>query len=404
MRIKVNENFEKLNKNYLFSEISARVSEFRAKNPETEVISLGIGDVTRPLARCVAREMELAARGMSESEHFHGYGDVRGLLSLRESVAKRYLRRGVSLDTNEIFINDGAKSDLGNLCDILGENVALICDPVYPVYVDSSIISGREIRFLRADEENGFLPSPKNLPSQAFVIYLCSPNNPTGATFTCEMLKLWVDFALKSGSLIIFDSAYESYICDEGLPHSIFEIEGAKGCAIEVCSLSKTAGFTGVRCGWTIVPKDLCAKAAGGAKSVSLNSLWARRQATKFNGASYISQRGAIAALSPLGELENGENIEYYMENARILREFLLARGFFVVGGEHAPYLWFKCPTREGGSWQFFDYLLENAGVVGTPGVGFGSAGEGYFRFSSFASRENILTAIERLKSLNIRG
>lgn len=403
MRIKVNENYEKLNKNYLFSEISARVSEFRAKNPETEVISLGIGDVTRPLARCVACEMELAAREMSEAEHFRGYGDVRGLLSLRERVEKRYFRRVVELDPDEIFINDGAKSDLGNLCDILGDNVALICDPVYPVYLDSSIISGRKVRFLKADESNNFLPEPQNLPNDAFVIYLCSPNNPTGAVLTREGMQKWVDFALKSGSLIIFDSAYESYIRDEGLPHSIFEIEGAKECAIEVCSLSKTAGFTGVRCGWTIVPEDLRAKAIDGEKNISLNSLWARRQATKFNGASYISQRGALAALSPLGELENSENIEYYMENARILRGFLLARGFFVAGGEHAPYLWFKCPKGQD-SWQFFDYLLENAGIVGTPGVGFGSAGEGYFRFSSFASRENILVAIDRLKRLDIRG
>ncbi len=403
MRIKVNENFEKLNGGYLFSEISARVRKFCAKNPKTEVISLGIGDVTRPLCRSVSREMALTARELGKAETFYGYGDTRGLLSLREAVAGRYLRLGVAIDTDEIFINDGAKSDLGNLCDILGDNTALICDPVYPVYLDSSVMSGRKTRFLRADESNDFLPSPKGLPGDAFVIYLCSPNNPTGAVFTRDMLKSWVDFALCSGSLIIFDSAYESYIRSEGLPRSIFEIEGANQCAIEVCSLSKSAGFTGARCGWTVVPRDLCASGSEKKKSVSLNSLWERRQATKFNGASYISQRGALAALSPVGELENAESIEYYMENARVLREFLLSRGIFAVGGEHAPYLWFKCPNGQS-SWQFFDYLLENTAVVGTPGAGFGAAGEGYFRFSSFASRENILAAVERLKALDLRG
>ena len=388
MRIQLNENFNRLEPNYLFSEIARRVEIFKAKNPSKRVISLGIGDVTLPVASSVANEMSRAALSLATHKGFIGYGDTQGTKELRCAISIRYATRKVEVASDEIFINDGAKSDLGNLCDVLGENEILICDPVYPVYLDSNIISGRKIRFLSANEENSFLPSPKNLENRPFVIYLCSPNNPTGATFTKEQLKEWVDFALFSGSLIIFDAAYESYIQDSSLPHSIFEIDGAKNCAIEICSFSKFAGFTGIRCGWTTIPRDL-----------PLHNLWKRRQNTKFNGASYISQRGALAALSEQGEKENAENIEYYMKNSQKIASFLKEKQIFFVGGENAPYLWFKIPTNNS-SWEFFDYLLNKTGVVGTPGVGFGKCGEGFFRFSSFASSENTEEALNKLDKI----
>ena len=388
MRIQLNENFNRLEPNYLFSEIARRVEVFKKNNPSTKVISLGIGDVTLPIASSVANEMSRAALLLATRDNFMGYGDTQGLKELRTAISKRYATRKIDIATDEIFINDGAKSDLGNLCDILGSNEVLICDPVYPVYLDSNVISGRKIRFLSANEENAFLPSPKNLENRPFVIYLCSPNNPTGATFTKEKLKEWIDFALFSGSLIIFDSAYESYIRDLSLPHSIFEIDGAKNCAIEVCSFSKFAGFTGIRCGWTTIPRDL-----------PLHNLWKRRQNTKFNGASYISQRGALAALSEQGEKENAQNIEYYMKNAQKIASFLKEKQIFFVGGENAPYLWFKIPTNNS-SWEFFDYLLNKTGIVGTPGVGFGTGGECFFRFSSFASSEDTDEALARIDKI----
>ena len=388
MKILLNENFNKLEQNYLFSEIARKVEIFKENNPSTKVISLGIGDVTLPIASSVANEMSRAALSLATHKGFIGYGDTQGTKELRSAISMRYATRKIDIVADEIFINDGAKSDLGNLCDIIGNNEVLICDPVYPVYLDSNVISGRKIRFLSANEENSFIPSPKNLENKPFVIYLCSPNNPTGATFTKEKLKEWVDFALWSGSLIIFDAAYESYIMDLSLPHSIFEIEGAKNCAIEVCSFSKFAGFTGIRCGWTAIPRNL-----------PLHNLWKRRQNTKFNGASYISQRGALAALSEQGEKENAQNIEYYMKNAQKIASFLKEKQIFFVGGENAPYLWFKIPTNNS-SWEFFDHLLNEAGVVGTPGVGFGTSGEGVFRFSSFALSEDINEALERLNEI----
>ncbi len=385
LKISLNENFKRLSANYLFSEIAARVGEYKAQNPEKKIISLGIGDVTRPLATCVSKEMARAATEMGGGEGFVGYGDTLGMQKLRSAISKRYARYGVELDVDEIFINDGAKSDLGNILDTLGDNEVLICDPIYPVYLDSSIISGKRVRLLSTNEKNGFVPSPRGLPPKPFVIYLCSPNNPTGAVFSYKQLREWVDFALESGSLIIFDAAYESYIHDIALPHSIFEIAGAKKCAVEVCSFSKMAGFTGVRCGWCAMSRTL-----------PLHPLWERRQSTKFNGASYISQRGALAALSPRGVSENQKNIDYYMKNAHLLADFFKKKGVFFAGGENAPYIWAKQPEGMD-AWEFFNYVLKHAQVVITPGVGFGSAGEGYFRLSSFANRDDALTAIKRL-------
>ena len=388
MKILLNENFKKLKTSYLFSEIAQRVEIFKAKNTSKTVISLGIGDVSLPLSPTVAQEMARASAALSTCEGFVGYGDTLGMPSLRKAISDRYKAREINVEVDEIFISDGAKSDLGNLCDVLGNNEVIICDPVYPVYLDSNIMSGRKIRFLSANKENGFLPSPEGLENKPFVIYLCSPNNPTGAVFSREQLTKWVDFALSSGSLIIFDAAYEAYITDKTLPHSIFEIEGAKECAIEVCSFSKMAGFTGIRCGWTVISRDS-----------ELFYLWKRRQNTKFNGASYVSQVGALAALSIEGEKENAQNILYYMKNAEKLSSFLLKKKIFFVGGKNAPYLWFKTPETVS-SWQFFDYLLNETGVVGTPGVGFGSCGENFFRFSAFASSENIDIAIDRLDAI----
>lgn len=385
MRIALNENFKMLEPNYLFSDIARKVEEYSNDNPSKHIISLGIGDVSLPLAPSVAEEMSRAASEMSTKRGFVGYGDTLGLKELRVSISNRYKKRNVAIEPYEIFISDGAKSDLGNLCDILGDNEVLICDPVYPVYFDSSIISGRKVSLINATPENNFLPSPANLPNRPFVIYLCSPNNPTGAVFSKKKLEEWVDFANFSGSLIIFDAAYESYIRSPSLPRSILEIEGARKCAIEVCSFSKFAGFTGIRCGWTAVPCEL-----------ELHSLWKRRQNTKFNGASYISQRGALASLSQKGLEENAKNIEYYMSNAQKIASFFRKKGIFFVGGENAPYLWFKIPKKIS-SREFFDHLLHRAGVVGTPGIGFGKNGEGYFRFSSFASSENTDEALLRL-------
>lgn len=388
MKILLNENFSKLGQNYLFSEIAGKVATFKAQNPDKKVISLGIGDVSLPISSFVAKEMSHSATALGTREGFIGYGDTLGLKELRQAISNRYKSRKISIETDEIFINDGAKSDLGNICDILGDNEVAICDPVYPVYLDASVMSGRKIRFIKATEENNFLPSPKDLPNKPFVIYLCSPNNPCGSVFSKEKLKEWIDFALLSGSLIIFDAAYESFIRDENLPHSIFEIVGARECAIEICSFSKFAGFTGIRCGWTSIPREL-----------EIHSLWKRRQNTKFNGASYISQRGALASLSEQGAKENSQNIEYYMTNARNIASFFKRKQIFFVGGENAPYLWFKIPDKIS-SWHFFDYLLNEVAIVGTPGIGFGNSGEGFFRFSAFASKEDTDEAISRLEKL----
>ena len=391
MKIRLNDNFGRIKESYLFSDIAKKVNAYQAANPGKKIIRLGIGDVTLPLTPCVTRAMQKAVAEQSEKQSFRGYAPEYGYDFIRTAVSDYYSRRGVSISADEIYVGDGAKSDLGNITDILGDNKILIPSPVYPVYVDSNLMCGREITLINADAENNFLPAPPE-GDTTYVIYLCSPNNPTGAVYTREGLAEWINYALRSGSLIIFDSAYESYI-DGDYPRSVYEIPGARECAIEINSLSKRAGFTGTRCGWTIVPEEL---ESGGVK---LGKLWARRQATKFNGVPYVVQRGAEASLSPEGEAECRELIGYYKKNAQIIASALELRGVWFTGGKNSPYIWMKCPGGMG-SWEFFDYLLNRIQVVGTPGEGFGAAGEGYFRLTAFGDRSNTEEAAERLKTL----
>ena len=391
MKIKLNDNFGRIKESYLFSDIAKKVNAYQAVNPGKKIIRLGIGDVTLPLTPCVTRAMQKAVAEQSEKQSFRGYAPEYGYDFIRAAVSDYYSRRGVSISADEIYVGDGAKSDLGNITDILGDNKILIPSPVYPVYVDSNLMCGREITLINADAENNFLPAPPE-GDTTYVIYLCSPNNPTGAVYTREGLAEWINYALRTGSLIIFDSAYESYI-DGDYPRSVYEIPGARECAIEINSLSKRAGFTGTRCGWTIVPEEL---ESGGVK---LGKLWARRQATKFNGVPYVVQRGAEASLSPEGEAECRELIGYYKKNAQIIASALELRGVWFTGGKNSPYIWMKCPGGMG-SWEFFDYLLNRIQVVGTPGEGFGAAGEGYFRLTAFGDRSNTEEAAERLKTL----
>lgn len=392
LQIKVNDNFFNVKKNYLFSEIAKRVNAYSAEHPEAKIVRLGIGDVTLPLSPVVVEAMKKAADEMGNAATFRGYAPEYGYDFLREAIAEYYKKFPVNLSAEEIFVSDGAKSDVGNIVDILGDNEILIPDPVYPVYLDSNIMSGRQVSFLKGSNDNGFLPLPDGVEEKPYVIYLCSPNNPTGAVYSRDGLKRWIDFANKTGSLIIFDSAYEAFISGD-YPHSIYEIEGAKSCAVEICSFSKTAGFTGTRCAWSVFPDELT---VGENK---LSFLWSRRQATKFNGVPYVVQRAAEAALSDEGQAQCREAIAYYMENARIIGEVLKEKGIEFTGGENSPYLWLKCPNGMK-SWEFFDFLLQNAQVVGTPGAGFGEAGEGYFRLTSFGSRESTLEAAKRLKKL----
>ena len=391
MKIRLNDNFGRIKESYLFSDIAKKVNAYQAANPGKKIIRLGIGDVTLPLTPCVTRAMQKAVAEQSEKQSFRGYAPEYGYDFIRAAVSDYYSRRGVSISADEIYVVDGAKSDLGNITDILGDNKILIPSPVYPVYVDSNLMCGREITLINADAENNFLPAPPE-DDTTYVIYLCSPNNPTGAVYTREGLAEWINYALRTGSLIIFDSAYESYI-DGDYPRSVYEIPGARECAIEINSLSKRAGFTGTRCGWTIVPDEL---ESGG---VELGKLWARRQATKFNGVPYVVQRGAEASLSPEGEAECRELIGYYKKNAQIIASALELRGVWFTGGKNSPYIWMKCPGGMG-SWEFFDYLLNRIQVVGTPGEGFGAAGEGYFRLTAFGDRSNTEEAAERLKTL----
>lgn len=392
LEIKVNENFNKVSKNYLFSEIAKRVKKYKSENPDKTVISLGIGDVTRPLSNAVVTAMKKASEEMGNAETFRGYAPEYGYDFLRRAISDYYKKSGVELLPDEIYASDGAKSDVGNIVDILGNNTVLIPDPVYPVYLDSNLLSGNKAEFLYGSMENGFLPLPDKLTGRGYVIYLCSPNNPTGAVYDRKGLKTWVDFARNSGSLIIFDSAYEAFIKGD-YPHSIYEIDGAKECAVEVCSFSKTAGFTGVRCAWSVFPDQL---KVGEDK---LSALWARRQATKFNGIPYVVQRAAEAAFSDEGLKECRESIDYYIENARIIADVLDKKGIRYTGGKCSPYLWLECPDKMG-SWEFFDYLLSNAQIVGTPGAGFGKSGEGFFRLTSFGTRENTQIAAKRLENL----
>lgn len=392
MKIKINENFKNINESYLFSNIAKKVNAHAAQNPDKKIIRLGIGDVTLPLTPSVVNAMTKAVAEMGVKETFRGYAPEYGYDFLREAISRHYGRMGVAISSDEIYASDGAKCDVGNIVDILGDNEALIPDPVYPVYLDSNVMSGRKISFLNAYPETGFLPTPENLTGEGYVIYLCSPNNPTGAVFNREQLAEWVKFANNTGSLIIFDSAYESFISGD-YPHSIFEIEGSRSCAIEICSLSKTAGFTGTRCGWTVIPHELC---AGGLK---LHKMWERRQATKFNGIPYVVQRGAEAALSEEGRRECMENIAYYMNNAKTIAGMLEKAGVYFSGGTSSPYVWMRCPNNMK-SWDFFDFLLEKAGVVGTPGAGFGNCGEGYFRLTAFGSKEATIEAVERIGAI----
>lgn len=392
LNIKLNENFFNVKKSYLFSEIAKRVKEYSEKNPDKKIIRLGIGDVTLPLPQVAVTALKKAADEMGSAATFRGYAPEYGYDFLRKKIADYYKRFSVGRNSEEIFVSDGAKSDVGNIVDILGDNEILIPDPVYPVYLDSNVMSGHKISFLNGTRENGFLPMPDNADKKPYVIYLCSPNNPTGAVYSREQLKAWVDFANETGSLIIFDSAYEAFISGD-YPHSIYEIDGADSCAVEICSFSKTAGFTGTRCAWSVFPDKLT---VGDTK---LSALWSRRQATKFNGVPYVVQRAAEAVLTDEGIKECKALVEYYMENARIIAAALKNSEIEFVGGENSPYLWLKCPKNMG-SWEFFDYLLESAQLVGTPGAGFGGAGEGYFRLTSFGSRENTLEAAKRIDAL----
>lgn len=391
--MKINKNYQKLEDSYLFSTIAHKVAEFTKNNPEAAVIRLGIGDVTLPLAPAVVKAMNKAVEEMGVKETFRGYGPEQGYGFLKEAIQKYYASRNTHLESDEIFISDGAKSDVGNILDLFDQdNTVLVPNPVYPVYVDTNVMAGRKIVFADANEENDFLPMPdENI--KADIIYICSPNNPTGAVYTKEGLKKWVDYALKNNAIILYDAAYECFIKDKNLPRSIFEIEGAKKCAIEFCSFSKTAGFTGTRCGYTIVPQELVFD------GVHLNKMWLRRQTTKFNGVPYIVQRGAEAVFSEEGQKQIQENIAYYSENAKIIADTLKAKGIYFTGGTHSPYIWLKCPNNMS-SWEFFDYLLEKAQVVGTPGAGFGENGEGFFRLTSFGDRAKTIEAMERFSKL----
>lgn len=405
--VQINENFLKLTAGYLFPEIGRRVSEFSKANPDANIIRLGIGDVTEPLPAAIVKAMHDAVDEMGSRDTFHGYGPEQGYAFLREPIAAQdYQARGINVSADEIFISDGSKCDSGNILDIFGPgNRIAVTDPVYPVYVDTNVMAGHTgpadesgryegLVYLAVTEENGFVP---DFPAEPVdLIYLCYPNNPTGTVATRETLTQWVNYAKKNGSIILFDAAYEAFISDEHIPHSIFDIEGARDVAIEFRSFSKNVGFTGTRCAFTVVPKELTVTA--GSEEVSLHQLWNRRQCTKFNGASYVVQKGAAAAYTDEGRQQVGELINFYMTNARLLREGLQNLGITVYGGENAPYVWLK--TQNGlSSWDFFDLLLSKGHLVGTPGSGFGAAGEGYFRLSAFNSRENVETALKRFQS-----
>ena len=395
---KLNENYLNLKQSYLFSEIAHRVAAYSEANPDKKIIRLGIGDVTRPISNNVIKALHEGVDAQASAETFKGYGPEQGYDFLRNAIVEYYAENGVSIDAGEVFVSDGAKSDTGNITDLFAQdNVILIPDPVYPVYVDTNVMNGRNITYINANAENNFLPMPdKNV--HADIIYICSPNNPTGAAYNYEQLQEWVDYALANDAIILYDSAYECFITDKSLPRSIFAIEGAKKCAIEFCSLSKTAGFTGTRCGYTIVPKDLKVVTSNGTE-MSLNAMWNRRQTTKFNGVSYIVQKGAAAVFSKEGMSQCRENIAYYQENAKIIADAMARKGIRYFGGVNSPYIWFECPKGME-SWEFFDYMLENIQVVGTPGAGFGDNGKNFFRLTGFGTRENTIEAMERFEKL----
>lgn len=390
--MKLNTNYLNLAESYLFSTIAKKVNAYQAANPDKQILRLGIGDVTLPLAPVVIEAMHQAVEEMSKKETFKGYGPEQGYAFLKDSVQGYYARMGVTLEGDEIFISDGAKSDCGNILDIFDtDNVVLVPDPVYPVYVDTNVMSGRKILYMNANAENGFLPMPDD-SVHADIIYICSPNNPTGAAYTLDQLKVWVAYAKKNNAVILYDAAYECFT-GEGVARSIFQIEEAKTCAIEICSFSKTAGFTGTRCGYTVVPKALMFD------GVSCNKLWLRRQTTKFNGVSYIVQRGAAAVFSEEGEKQIQANLAIYQNNARIIAQTMDELGIFYTGGKHSPYIWLQCPNGMK-SWDFFDLLLNEIQVVGTPGSGFGKNGEGFFRLTAFGSEQTTKEACARIKKL----
>ena len=396
---KLNENYQNLKESYLFSEIAHRVNAYAEAHPDKKIIRLGIGDVTLPLGKHVIEGLHEGVEAMADSKTFKGYGPEQGYDFLRNAIVDYYKRNtGVELDPASVFVSDGAKSDTGNITDIFGnDNVILIPDPVYPVYVDTNIMCGRNVTYISGNAENNFLPMP-DPDVHADLIYICSPNNPTGAAYNREQLKVWVDYALANDAVILYDSAYEAFISDPSLPRSIYEIEGAKKCAIEFCSLSKTAGFTGTRCGYTIVPKELVFMTGTG-KEMSINAMWNRRQTTKFNGTSYIIQKGAAAAFSEEGMAECRANIAYYKENAAMIASMFDKKGIRYYGGVNSPYIWFECPNGMD-SWELFDYLLTNIQVVGTPGAGFGENGKNFFRLTAFGNHENTKEAMERFDQL----
>ena len=403
---KINKNFLKLQDSYLFVTITEKVKEYQRKNPEKEVIKLGIGDITRPIPHAIANAMKKAVDEMLDTKTFRGYGPEVGYDFLKEKIIENdYKKLGIDFENFEIFISDGIGTDIGNIVDVFDtENKVAITDPVYPAYLDTNVMSGRSgtysngkyagIEYLTVNAENKFIPQ---IPEEKIdMIYFCFPNNPTGTVISKEELKKWVDYAIENNSVILYDAAYEAYIQDENIPHSIYEIEGAKKVAIEFKSYSKSAGFTGIRCGYTVVPKELLGYTEEG-KEVSINKLWNRRQSTKSNGVSYITQRGAEAVYTEDAQKEIKENVKYYMDNAKTIKQGLEEIGFETFGGENAPYVWLKTPNGMK-SWDFFDELLEKVGVVGTPGVGFGPSGEGYFRLTGFGTKENTERAIQKIK------
>lgn len=394
--MKLNGNFQNLGQSYLFVTIAKKVAAYTEAHPDHKIIRMGIGDVTLPLAPVVVEAMHKASEEMGKKETFRGYSpDSNGYPFLREAIAGYYKSFGVELNASEVFVGDGAKSDVGNIVDLFDvDNTVLVPDPVYPVYVDTNTISGRRIVYLDGTEENGFLPMPKEDHPPVDLIYLCSPNNPTGAVYTREQLKVWVDYALKCKAIILYDAAYESFVTEPGLPRSIFEIPGAERCAIEFCSLSKTAGFTGMRCGYTVIRKELVVD------GVQVSKLWERRQGCKFNGVSYITQRAAEAVFTPEGQKQITESLEYYRNNAKVMAQALEATGIKFTGGKNSPYLWFKCPEGMG-SWDYFDHLLNDLEIVGTPGEGFGKNGEGWFRLTAFGDAEKTKEAMERMRKGN---
>ncbi len=392
----INKNYENLKNNYLFSTVAEKVRKYSEANPDADIIKLGIGDVTKPLAKTVIAALHKAVDENAVSETFMGYGPEQGYAFLRDAIANYYGKLNAKIDADEVFVSDGAKSDIANILDIFDKNChVVIPDPVYPVYLDTNIMDGREVSFLNANQSNNFLPMPEDLQTDKNpdIIYLCSPNNPTGACYDKNQLKIWVDYANEHGSVILFDSAYEVFVCADELPRTIFEIDGSKTCAIEIASLSKTAGFTGTRCSYTIVPKELIRD------NHSLKDMWNRRQSTKFNGTPYIVQRAAEAVFTDEGYAEIMENIHGYQHNAKIITDTLDELGIYYTGGHYSPYVWLKCPNNMS-SWEFFDFLLENAQVVGTPGEGFGSNGEGFFRLTAFNTPERTSEAMDRLKNL----